>query len=247
MRKNFWKLLSAILLTLGLMATIHTPATAGDKWMGASPPAQEWGPGWFVRLRGLGVIPDEDSSNITANGAPLVANISVDNSIVPELDISYFFTSHIAVELILAVTPHDIAGGGTLQGDLGDTWLLPPTLLAQYHFNPGGRVKPYVGAGLNYTVFFNEDDSGAFLPNAGLTVSDLDLDNGFGVALQAGADIHIRDNMYLNIDVKKLWLDTDATVQTTAGAIVRADVDIDPWIIGVGIGWKIGGGAIALK
>jgi outer membrane protein len=62
-------------------------------------------------------------------------------------------------------------------------WLLPPILLAQYHFNPGGKFKPYVGAGINYTIFFNEDDSGAFLPNAGLTVSDLDLDNSLGWAL----------------------------------------------------------------
>lgn len=193
----------------------------------------------MVRLRGLAVIPDEDGDNITANGAPIAANIRIDNSLVPELDLTYFFTPNFAAELILGVTPHDISGTGVLLGSIGDAWLLPPTLLAQYHFNPGGRFKPYIGAGLNYTMFFNEDDSGAFLPNAGLTVSDLDLSDEFGFALQIGMDVHLKNNMYLNFDVKKLWLETDATVRTTAGTTVRADVDINPWMFGIGVGWKL--------
>jgi outer membrane protein len=216
-------------------------AGEGDKYIEAPDPvaSQAWGPGLMVRLRGLAVIPDEDGKNITANGAPIVAGIEIDNSIVPELDLTWFFTENFAAELILGVTPHDVDGTGLLQGALGDVWLLPPILLAQYHFNPGGKFKPYVGAGINYTIFFNEDDSGAFLPNAGLTVSDLDLDNSLGWALQAGVDIHLRNNMYLNFDVKKLWLETDATVRTTAGTTIRADVDIDPRLFGIGVGWKL--------
>ncbi len=233
---------TAIAATLSLISSNIT-ATAGS--LLTTPEvrgSQAWGPGLMVRLRGIAVVPDEDGSNITAGGAPIVADITIDNSIVPELDLTYFFTPNLAAELILAVTPHDVGGTGVLQGALGDVWLLPPILLAQYHFNPGSKIKPYVGAGLNYTIFFNQDDSGAFLPNAGLTVSSIDLKNSFGWALQAGADIHLRDNMYLNIDVKKLWLDTTATVRTTAGTTVRADVDINPWIIGIGVGWKLGGG-----
>ena len=216
-------------------------AGEGDKYMGASAtdPSQAWYSGMLVRLRGLAVVPDEDGKNITANGAPITADITLDNSVVPELDLTWFFTDNFAAELILGVTPHDVGGKGLLQGALGDAWLLPPTLLAQYHFNPGGRFKPYIGAGINYTMFFNEDDSGAFLPNAGLTVSSLDLDNSFGWALQAGVDIHLLNNMYLNLDVKKLWLETDATVRTTAGTTIRADVDIDPWLFGIGVGWKL--------
>lgn len=229
---------AVIAATLGLTG-IERPAHAEGL-------TQPWGPGLMVRLRGLGVVPDAGGNDITVNGAPLTtADIDIDNSIVPELDITYFFTSNWAAELILAVTPHDISGTQTLAGDLGDAWLLPPTLLLQYHFNPGGKIKPYLGAGVNYTVFFGEDDSGATLTNAGLTVSDIDLDNSFGAAVQFGVDIHLRDNLYLNLDAKKLWLDTDATVRTTAGATVRADVDIDPWIFGVGLGWKFGGGEVA--
>ena len=100
---------------------------------------------------------------------------------------------------------------------------------------------------MNYTVFVNEDGSISTLPNAGLTVTDLDLDDKFGWALQAGADIHLGGNLYFNVDVKKLFLDTEATVTTAQGPIVLADVDIDPWIIGVGFGWKFGGGARSWK
>lgn len=228
------------LLVAGVMFAPAGPAAAdGFKDKQA---VTDWGPGWMIRGRVLSVIPDEDADNITVNGNRINGDIEIDDSVVPELDISYFFTPHIAAELILAVTPHDISGKGVpLEGEIGDVWLLPPTLLLQYHFNPGGKWKPYVGAGVNYTVFFNEDASGAFLPAAGVTVADLDLDDEFGFALQAGVDIHLGGNTYLNFDVKKLFLETDATVRTMQGPVVRADVDIDPWIVGVGLGWKFGG------
>ena len=95
-----------------------------------------------------------------------------------------------------------------------------------------GKFKPYVGAGVNYTVLFNED--------AGPSYSNLELDNNFGWALQAGFDCHLRANWFFNVDVKKLWLDTDASVSLGATP-VTADVDIDPWIVGVGFGYKFGG------
>lgn len=224
---------AAFAMTLGVFTGDGPALAKGMK--------EPWGPGWMVRLRALAVVPDESIDDITANGAPITGGVDIDTSVVPELDISYFFTPNWAAELILAVTPHDIDGKGLLAGEIGDVWLLPPTLLLQYHFNPGGTFKPYLGAGVNYTVFFNDDASGALLPNVGLTVSGLDIDNSFGVALQAGADIHLRDNLYLNLDVKKLWLETDATISTTAGVTVDADVTIDPWIFGIGLGWKFGG------
>ena len=131
---------------------------------------------WIFRLRLLNVDPDEDSNISTIGG-----QADVDDAFVPEFDITYFFTKNIAAELILAVTPHDVVANNTALGnvDLGDVWLLPPTLNLQYHFCPDSKFRPYVGAGINYTVFFNED-SGA--------VDSIDYDNGFGYSLQAGFD-----------------------------------------------------------
>lgn len=172
----------------------------------------------------IAVTPAEDSTVSVIGG-----EAAVDNAYVPELDITYFFTDHIAAELILATAKHDVEARGSSLGpvvDLGDVWLLPPTLTAQYHFMPEGKIRPYVGAGINYTFFYNED------PGA---VSTIDYDNGFGYALQVGTDVAIDDHWAVNFDVKKLWLNTDVTV---AGGPVVADVDLDPWIFGVGVGYR---------
>jgi len=203
----------------------------------AEPVGSEFDAGdWMVRLRGIGVQPDEGSSGWKINGDTFkgAADVDISNTIVPELDVTYFITSNLAVELIAAVTPHTIEGrkGIASYGDVGDVWLLPPTLTLQYHFNLGGGVKPYVGAGVNYTMFLAED--------AGASYNNLKLDDSFGLALQAGLDVNLRGDWYLNVDVKKLWLETEATVGLGA-AKVTTDVDIDPWIIGVGLGYHFGG------
>jgi len=174
---------------------------------------------WMLRARVLGVVPQESS---TLTGAP--GHIKVDNSVVPEVDVSYFFTPNISAELIAAVTPHDVTTSAGV--DAGSSWLLPPTLTLQYHFTQLDSIKPYVGAGVNYTHFFNAD-AGA--------LNAVKYDDSFGGALQAGVDIPIKDNWYANIDVKKVFISTTAKFSPSG---VRADVDIDPWLIGVGIGYK---------
>jgi outer membrane protein len=200
----------------------------------------------MIRGRILGVIPDEDTSNWLQNGASnattAALDASIDNSVVPELDFTYFFNKNLAVEVIAGVTPHDIDGtkGAIAATNVGDVWLLPPTVLLQYHFNLGNGIKPYLGAGLNYTVFFNED------ANASDGYSNLKIDNAFGFAAQAGVDIHLKGNWFLNVDVKKIWLDTDLSVDL-GGYTYTTDVDVDPLIVGVGVGYRFGGGMVPLK
>ena len=185
---------------------------------------------WLVRLRGLAVIPNED---LSAKGVP-GSDASISNAYVPELDISYFFTPNIAAELILGTTPHDVSGRGALAGaDIGSVWLLPPTLTLQYHVTQLedwtgsealGRVKPYVGAGVNYTIFYDADP-GQF--------ASIDYDNAFGFALQAGVDYEIAEGVYLNADAKYIMLSTDWSINKGA---VKGSVDINPLILGVGLG-----------
>ena len=117
---------------------------------------------WMLRARAIAVLPDE-SAALSAGGAGLAGDADIGDQYVPEFDITYFFTDNIAAELILAVTPHDVSVVNvTVPGaltnatvDLGDVWLLPPTLTLQYHFRNAGKFKPYVGAGVNATFFFN--------------------------------------------------------------------------------------------
>ncbi len=117
---------------------------------------------WQIRVRAIDVIPDVDSS-VNIGG-----EVDADNAVVPELDISYFFTDHIAAELILATSKHDMDYTGNV--DLGDAMILPPTLTLQYHFTPDQAFSPYVGAGVNYSMFYNEDAAAGF--------TDLNVDNG---------------------------------------------------------------------
>lgn len=197
---------------------------------GAMAPAAMAGQGdWMFRLRALHVAPDEG-----ATISPIGGSVDIGTSVVPELDITYFFTDRIAVELILGVTPHDVSAVNTSLGDvdLGDVWLLPPTLTLQYHFNPDGQVRPYVGAGVNFTHFFNAD-----LPS-GSPLTSISYDNSIGFALQAGVDYALNERWFLNFDVKKVWINTDVTVDAGGLGIVTADVDINPWIIGIGFGWR---------
>ncbi len=181
----------------------------------------------LVRLRGIIVSPDE-SSKITVIGGKAKASTEV----VPEIDFTYFFTDNIAAELIAATTDHKVTAKATAAGDvaLGDVQLLPPTLLVQYHFAPKSSFSPYVGAGINLTLLFDSDD-----PNDIVTATN--FGESVGPALQAGADLWISENMFLNFDVKKIWLHTKVKLQTVVGP-VKASVNLDPWIFGVGIGYK---------
>ena len=203
---------------------------------------------WHVRLRGIGIIPQE-SANIGVIGG----DANINNTFVPELDFTYFFAKNLSAELILGTSRHKVStvnsnlsaiGGSTAANvDLGKVWLLPPTLLLQYHIPTKTLLRPYVGAGVNYTVFYNA--------NQGPVVKDVKYDNKFAFATQAGVDIDISKKWFINVDVKKIFLNTNARVDAsnlTPAANqslslvlqnINADVKIRPWIIGVGIGCRL--------
>ena len=177
---------------------------------------------WQVRLRGVSVQPNE-KSDVSAIGG----DVNISNSFIPELDFTYFFNKNVAAELILGTTKHKVVDEKSALGDvdLGSVWLLPPTLTLQYHFYPTKTLKPYVGAGLNYTIFYNAKP-GQF--------NDISYDNKVGFALQGGVDYFLSDKYFLNLDVKKVFLKTDVEVNGS----IPAEVNIDPLLIGFGIGMK---------
>ena len=186
---------------------------------------------WQVRLRAVGVAPDESASIDIIGG-----DVAISNALIPELDFTYFFTENFAAELILGTAKHDVQAINTAAGDvnLGSVWLLPPSLTAQYHFYTSDKkvFKPYIGAGVNYTLFYNVKSG---------DVADVTYDNALGYAAQLGFDLMLDETFFINVDVKRLFLSTDVSVDASnlaPGLIIPAEVDINPWLVGVGVGMK---------
>jgi outer membrane protein len=168
---------------------------------------------WMVRARAVHLN--------SANGDSTGLGLTINDKWIPEVDVSYFFNKNVAVELVLTVPQKQtLSSRGTAIGTLKH---LPPTLMAQYHFEATG-FKPYLGAGVNYTRF-----SSVSLP------AGVDIDrNSWGPALQAGVDIPLGGNLYLNFDVKKVYIRTDVT----AGGAGLGKFKIDPVLVGMGLGWR---------
>jgi outer membrane protein len=212
---RFPKLVPILLFALAFVAIPFSSARAQDD--GA----------WELRLRGIAIVPAESATIDPING-----DVQIDEAYVPELDISRLFTPNISVELVLATAKHDVMAVDTDAGnvDIGSVWILPPTLLLQYRFMPGYSVQPYLGAGVNYTFFYSEDVPGD-------VVIDADYDAALGFALQGGLDIPIKDSgWFVNLDVKKIFLTTDVALN---GGAINADVDVNPWVFGGGIGLRV--------
>lgn len=190
----------------------------------AMPAAAQSGDGpWMIRVRGLYLLPADQSDAIPSLNVPADA-ITVSTKVFPELDIVRFFNANIAAELVLTYPQqHDVELSGT---NIGTFKHLPPTLLLQYHLMPDGVVRPYLGAGVNLTLL-----SSVELNVPGVGALDLE-DSSLGWAAQVGADIRIMEGRFLNLDVKKVAIGSDVL----AGGDAVSAVGVDPWLFSVGLG-----------
>ena len=209
----------------------------GAALLAAGAPLKAEAGDWILRARAIAVAPLDSSSGIT----PAFPNekVSVNTAYSPELDVTYMLTNNLGLELIAATTKHSAKGKSGTTGSIGklaDTWVLPPTLTLQYHFMPDAKFRPYVGAGINYTIFYNSRASGSLEAAVGET--DVSMSNSLGWALQAGADIPINEKMFLNFDVKYIDIDTTARLNTTAIGQQRVRIGIDPLVVGFGVGMR---------
>ncbi|MCC2617092.1 outer membrane beta-barrel protein [Aestuariibacter halophilus] len=189
---------------------------------------------WLVRGGVTTVAPDADSSNVFVGGADLGIGVDVDNNTQLGLNLVYFYTPQLAIE-VLAATPfsHDITLNTV--GALGSTKHLPPTVSANYYFNDtSAPFQPYVGVGVNYTVFFDEEFTDA---NAAAGFDDLSLDDSFGLSFQLGMDYVIDDKWHVNASARWIDIDTDATF-TLNGTAGKVDVDIDPMVYTLSVGYR---------
>jgi len=227
------------LLSLALLSTLSTAAfanQAGD-----------------ILVRGglTSVNPDSDKAAVLLGGSDATgASLSVEDNTQLGLNFVYFYDNNWAVEL-LAATPftHDVtlndptaALGGALGvpagldgAKLAEVSHLPPTLSALYYFDTGTAFKPYVGLGINYTVFFKEEFEAA--PKS-LGLSNLKLDGSFGLAVQIGADYEIDKNWSVNVSARYIDISSDATFDVGGSSIGTATVDVNPMVYSIMLGYK---------
>lgn len=167
-----------------------------------------------VKVGVSGILPDE-------SGDPIDVDIS--DEYVPSLQIEYFFNDNISAELLCCVATHDVETTGGL--DLGEVTHFPPTVTLKYHWTQFGQFQPYVGAGVNYTTFIDDE------PPAGMTI---DYDDSFGAALQAGFDYRLDEHWGVNFDVRRIWIATDVTINGT----IEDSVDINPFVVTTAIAYR---------
>jgi outer membrane protein len=197
-----------------------------------------------LRLGAASVQPDDSSSLVstTATGPLAGTAVHVGDEVQLGVNLLYMMSDNIGLEL-LAATPfeHDlsISGLGTYgfsTTNLGSTKHLPPTVSAVYYFGSTRAVlRPYLGLGVNYTIFFQESLSRD--ARSELAASNLQLDNSFGLSLYAGFDWELNERWSINASMRKIDIDTKASVQSALGEI-KVDVDIDPYVYMLSAGYK---------
>lgn len=193
----------AIALAVATLAPVAMAQSAGD---------------FVARFRAVNVEPANDDD-------VAITDVSLNSKVIPEIDFTYFVTPNIAAELILTVPQEHDVSSTAHGGKIGTLQHLPPTLTAQYHFTglPYG-IKPYVGAGVNFTHLYKVNLPAGF-----------DLENkSFGLALQAGVDVPITGNWSVNVDIKKVQMAFDLKSNGTS----IGEVKVNPLLVGVGVGYK---------
>ncbi|KCV83159.1 outer membrane protein OmpW [Actibacterium atlanticum] len=166
---------------------------------------------WTVGL-GLGVVAPKSNNGLLA-GQPT----TIDNDVRPTITFEYFVRDNIGIEL-LAATPFEhtatVTGVGTVS-----TKHLPPTLSVNYHFANDSKFTPFVGAGINYTTFFEESSA----------LGTVSLSDSVGLALHAGLDVAISDKGSLRADLRWIDINSDAYLN---GAFI-GEAEIDPIVFGL--------------
>jgi outer membrane protein len=191
---------------------------------------------WMVRVRAVYVDWENGQSNSGSSGVGVQTNnVRAQNQWLPEVDVSYFFTKNIAAELVLTYPQRVNVYSNLTPGPTGTVNALPPSLLLQYHFTDMGALKPYVGAGINYTIFSNRNNFSVSGLNNSLTVDQ----NSVGFVAQIGADYMFDKNWGMNVDLKYATMSTNVNGQNGLSSVGNiGKLTLNPLMPAVGVTYK---------
>lgn len=201
------KLTLSVLAALAFAAPIAQAAEAGD---------------WQVKFGAHVVDPKSDNGSLAAGAL----DTDVESNIRPTIALEYYFTPNLGLEVLGALPfKHDVKLNGVKAAEVKH---LPPTVSLQWHFNPQGKVNPFVGLGLNYTRFFSIDETGP------LDGTRLELGDSWGLAAHAGVAFALQDRWSLTLDLR--WIDIESEAKVNGAKV--GTVDVDPLVYGAALGYR---------
>ncbi|WP_172438881.1 OmpW/AlkL family protein [Porphyrobacter sp. TH134] len=193
-----------------------------------------------LKLLGTYVAPDGKITDINVNlpGLPATLQTKANDNVTPTIAVEYFVTNNVSIETIAGMTQHDVDTTAGLPAGaelVSNAKLIPATVTAKYHFDLGG-AKPYVGAGPAYFLWVGDKPGAATLP---LGVTETNLSNELGLALQAGFDVPVGEKGFgLTVDVKRYFIDTTARWFVGNTLAIETTHKLDPWVISAGIAYR---------
>ena len=198
----------------------------------ASGPALAQSPEWRVGGRALYVASATTSDELGDTGLTL----DMKSGFGLDFEASVMFSQRFGAEFSIGATAHrlDLTGGECCDVDGGRVWLVPLTAIAQYHVQVYGQWDPYIGLGITYIAPIYKLSTD--LSDAG--IEELDIEGGAGLAAQVGLNYRLDNRWYVNLDLRYLDVSLEARVSTDEADLPPVTLDIKPFVIGLGVGYR---------
>lgn len=217
---------------------VCTPVIVSMVGLGVVQTAFAYDEGDFIVKAGLAVVdPREESGNVLGNDD----GVGVNSDKGVGISFTYMLSDQLGIEVLGALPfTHDVVGTGSLAGiNIGEVKHLPPTISAQYYFPVSHQIQFFVGAGLNYTLFFEEDVDSELKAALGTNDVDLELDSSTGLALQIGADVELSKELGVSAGIYWVDLETEADVIVGGATAATVDLELDPWVYRLNLTYKL--------
>ena len=192
-----------------------------------------------VEIGTYSFMPQDSSGDLTGPATPPNANVSVASTTSVALLYMRMVSDNIGVQFALGIPPKfSIYGTGSVapMGKVATTRAINPAVAVLYIFGDSSdKLRPLVGAGLNYTKFAQTRSTSALDAALGPTTGS--LKSSWGPLVIAGASYRLNERWSLNGNVSYVKVKTTATL-LSAGITRTLDVKVDPVVVKLTVGYS---------